>query len=184
LLTLFISFNVASGKFTATIAARSALALHTGATCTLTSCAGSSGGGSGGSGSVAVNFAATVTTTYGEDSSSSVIPMVRIIAPLRRECLCRGQHLSAGYLDCGILGKFAPWTRLQGLMEVFWPKIALSSAAYPVWKATVSIPAGTAFQYKYIKKETDGSVVWESDPNRSTTAPRCVWLARKRLKIH
>jgi hypothetical protein len=41
---------------------------------------------------------------------------------------------------------------------------------YPVWSKTISIPAGSSFSYKYIKN--DGSnVVWESDPNRSTTAP-------------
>ncbi|AWS44769.1 carbohydrate-binding module family 20 domain-containing protein [Streptosporangium sp. 'caverna'] len=49
--------------------------------------------------------------------------------------------------------------------------IALSSAAYPVWKATVNLPPGTAIQYKYIKKNPDGSVTWESDPNRSFTTP-------------
>ncbi|PBK84861.1 glycoside hydrolase family 13 protein [Armillaria gallica] len=47
--------------------------------------------------------------------------------------------------------------------------IALSANDYPVWEATVSIPAGTVFQYKFIRKETDGSVVWESDPNRQAT---------------
>ncbi|WP_329083284.1 carbohydrate-binding module family 20 domain-containing protein [Streptosporangium sp. NBC_01469] len=49
--------------------------------------------------------------------------------------------------------------------------IALSSAAYPVWRATVNLPPGTAVQYKYIKKNPDGSVTWESDPNRSFTTP-------------
>jgi hypothetical protein len=47
--------------------------------------------------------------------------------------------------------------------------VALSSASYPVWSGTVTLPAGTAFQYKYLKKNTDGSVTWESDPNRSYT---------------
>jgi alpha-amylase len=47
--------------------------------------------------------------------------------------------------------------------------VALSSANYPVWSGTVTLPAGTAFQYKYLKKNTDGSVTWESDPNRSYT---------------
>ncbi|KAJ6607181.1 glycoside hydrolase [Mycena sp. CBHHK59/15] len=47
--------------------------------------------------------------------------------------------------------------------------IALSSASYPIWTVTVSLPANTTFQYKFIRKETDGSVVWESDPNRSVT---------------
>jgi alpha-amylase len=49
--------------------------------------------------------------------------------------------------------------------------IALSSAAYPVWSATVSLPTGTSFEYKYIKKDGSGAVVWESDPNRSRTTP-------------
>ena len=47
--------------------------------------------------------------------------------------------------------------------------VALSSAGYPVWSATVALPTGTAFQYKYIKKNPDGSITWESDPNRTYT---------------
>ncbi len=49
--------------------------------------------------------------------------------------------------------------------------VALSPTSYPVWKATVSLPAGTAVSYKYVKKNPDGSVTWESDPNRSFTTP-------------
>jgi alpha-amylase len=48
--------------------------------------------------------------------------------------------------------------------------VALSSAAYPVWRATVSLPGGTAVQYKYIKKY-GSEVIWESDPNRTRTTP-------------
>jgi hypothetical protein len=56
--------------------------------------------------------------------------------------------------------------------------VALSAAAYtgsnPLWFGTVPVVAGTSFQYKYIKKQTDGTIVWESDPNRSLTVPaRC-----------
>nr|WP_260408026.1 carbohydrate-binding module family 20 domain-containing protein [Planomonospora venezuelensis] len=49
--------------------------------------------------------------------------------------------------------------------------VALSSADYPVWKATVNLPAGKTIFYKYIKKNPDGSVTWESDPDRSFTTP-------------
>ncbi|GIE32636.1 alpha-amylase [Actinoplanes italicus] len=49
--------------------------------------------------------------------------------------------------------------------------VALSAASYPVWKGTVSLPAGTAFEYKYIRKNTDGSVTWESGANRTATVP-------------
>lgn len=37
-------------------------------------------------------------------------------------------------------------------------KIALSSADYPVWKDTISLPAGSTFQYKYLKKTASGDV--------------------------
>ncbi|RDW90557.1 putative Starch binding protein [Aspergillus mulundensis] len=51
--------------------------------------------------------------------------------------------------------------------------VALSASKYtstnPLWTVTLQIPVGTTFEYKYIKKESDGSVIWESDPNRSYT---------------
>ena len=53
--------------------------------------------------------------------------------------------------------------------------IALSAAQYtnsnPLWTGAVNLPAGSTFQYKFIKVGTDGGVVWESDPNRSFTVP-------------
>ncbi|PPR02056.1 hypothetical protein CVT24_011155 [Panaeolus cyanescens] len=47
--------------------------------------------------------------------------------------------------------------------------VALSSASYPVWKVTLSLPASTTFEFKFIKKTSSGSVIWESDPNRQAT---------------
>jgi alpha-amylase len=48
--------------------------------------------------------------------------------------------------------------------------IALSSAAYPIWRGTVNIAPSTSFEYKFIKK--DGSnVTWESGTNRSYSTP-------------
>lgn len=53
--------------------------------------------------------------------------------------------------------------------------IALSAAAYtssnPLWSVTVSLPVGTAFEYKFIIVESDGTVVWESGDNLSYTVP-------------
>jgi alpha-amylase len=48
--------------------------------------------------------------------------------------------------------------------------VPLSSATYPVWRATVSLPGNTAVKYKYIKKN-GSQVIWESDPDRSRTTP-------------
>ncbi|MEV6482793.1 carbohydrate-binding module family 20 domain-containing protein [Streptomyces sp. NPDC051576] len=47
--------------------------------------------------------------------------------------------------------------------------IPLSSASYPTWSRLVIVPKSTAFTYKYIKKDSSGSVTWESGTNRSYT---------------
>ena len=47
--------------------------------------------------------------------------------------------------------------------------IPLSSAGYPEWTASVTLPADTAFQYKYLVKDAAGNVTWEDGSNRSYT---------------
>jgi len=49
--------------------------------------------------------------------------------------------------------------------------IPLDPVNYPVWGATVYLPPTTMFQYKFIRKESNGNVVWESDPDRQATMP-------------
>lgn len=53
--------------------------------------------------------------------------------------------------------------------------IALSSESYttsnPLWTASINLPAGTTFEYKFFKKGSDGTITWESNPNRSYTVP-------------
>ncbi|OJT20517.1 alpha-amylase [Archangium sp. Cb G35] len=49
--------------------------------------------------------------------------------------------------------------------------IQLSPANYPAWSVTLSLPGSTAFEYKYIKKDGSGNVVWESGANRTSTTP-------------
>ncbi|GIE90069.1 carbohydrate-binding module family 20 domain-containing protein [Actinoplanes regularis] len=59
-----------------------------------------------------------------------------------------------------ILGNWAPASA-----------VALSPADYPVWTGTVALPPGTRFEYKYLRKNADGSVTWESGANRTATVP-------------
>ncbi|GAA4919231.1 alpha-amylase [Nonomuraea thailandensis] len=47
--------------------------------------------------------------------------------------------------------------------------VPLSPASYPVWRATVTLPANTSFEYKFIKKDGSGNVTWESGANRAYT---------------
>jgi glucoamylase len=53
--------------------------------------------------------------------------------------------------------------------------VALSASQYtssdPLWDVTVSFPAGTVIQYKYINVATNGDVTWEADPNHTYTVP-------------
>jgi alpha-amylase len=49
--------------------------------------------------------------------------------------------------------------------------VALSSATYPVWRAAVTLPAGTQVAYKYVRKDAAGNVTWESGSNRTATVP-------------
>lgn len=54
------------------------------------------------------------------------------------------------------------------------------TSSNPVWAGTVSLSPGQAIEYKYIVVNTDGSVVWEADPNRSySVATGCTNTATK-----
>ncbi|MCR5677585.1 MAG: IPT/TIG domain-containing protein [Agathobacter sp.] len=44
-----------------------------------------------------------------------------------------------------------------------------SIANYPTWFYDISLPAGTRIEYKYIKKDAAGNVVWESGSNHVYT---------------
>ncbi|KAJ2932143.1 hypothetical protein H1R20_g4970, partial [Candolleomyces eurysporus] len=49
--------------------------------------------------------------------------------------------------------------------------VALSPRNYPIWTVTLSIPARTRFEYKYIRKFNGELKRWESDPNCSYSSP-------------
>lgn len=54
------------------------------------------------------------------------------------------------------------------------------TSANPLWKVTISLAAGQVIEYKYINVASDGSVTWESDPNRTYTVPAsCATVATK-----
>jgi len=47
--------------------------------------------------------------------------------------------------------------------------VKMSAASYPDWTAKVGLPAGTSFEYKYVKIDENGTVTWESGGNRTAT---------------
>lgn len=112
------------GRFTATLAPQTALALHTGAR----TCTGSPSAPAGAS------FAVNAATVPGQD------------------VYVTGDRAELGGWNTGAALKLDP-------------------ASYPVWKLDVTLPAGTAFSYKYVRKDASGNVTWESGANRSATVP-------------
>ncbi|MET9451733.1 CBM20 domain-containing protein [Streptomyces cinerochromogenes] len=50
--------------------------------------------------------------------------------------------------------------------------LATDSSAYPLWNGTHQLPPDTTVQYKYLKKNPDGTITWENGDNRTvfTTA--------------
>lgn len=117
----------ADGKFTATLPAYGALALHIG---------GVSDGGSGTPDPVEdtadVSVAVTAQTVMGQN--------IRIVGNQPE------------------LGSWDPAKAPQ-----------LSAASYPSWSGTVDLPAGTQFEYKYVKYDQSGNATWESGANRVAT---------------
>ncbi|WP_236240467.1 carbohydrate-binding module family 20 domain-containing protein [Streptomyces sp. CC228A] len=115
-----------AGRFTATLGAGTALALHVGAKdCGDTPPPSSTTGAS---------FNVEATTSWGED------------------IYVTGNRTELGNWSTGSALKLDP-------------------AAYPVWKLDVDLPAGTAFEYKYIRKDAAGNVTWEGGANRTATVP-------------
>ena len=47
----------------------------------------------------------------------------------------------------------------------------LTPSAYPTWDGVVTLPRSTTFTFKFIKKNSAGTVVWEGGANRSYTVP-------------
>ena len=70
----------------------------------------------------------------------------------------------------GNIGALGNWNTNLGL--------PVDSSTYPIWKNAVNLPASSSLQYKYYRKNADGSVTWECYPglgncnaNRSLTIP-------------
>ncbi|MBA4175895.1 MAG: alpha-amylase, partial [Leptothrix sp. (in: Bacteria)] len=48
---------------------------------------------------------------------------------------------------------------------------AMMNPNYPQWFLPVSVPKGTLFEFKFIKKDSNGVVTWEGGNNRVFTSP-------------
>ncbi|KAJ5827844.1 Glycoside hydrolase superfamily [Penicillium robsamsonii] len=101
---------------------------------------------------------ATITTTAGGCTQATALPV--LFKELVTTSLGQDIYIS------GSISQLGTWDTSKA--------VALSADSYtssnPLWQATITLPVGTTFQYKFIKK-TNGALTWESDPNRSYTVP-------------
>ena len=112
---------------------------------------------------VTTGAAATGTSTT---TSSSVTCSAAASVPVAFNELATTAYGESVYI-VGSISQLGSWNTTSA--------VPLSASGYtsssPLWTATVSLPAGASFTYKFITKQSDGSFVWESDPNRSYTVP-------------
>ncbi|MET9856748.1 carbohydrate-binding module family 20 domain-containing protein [Streptomyces sp. NPDC006450] len=123
------------GRFSATLGAGTAVALHVGAR--------SCGGGTP---------SPTPTPTPTPTAAAGASFAVNATTVLGQNIYVTGDRAELGTWNTGAALKLDP-------------------AAYPVWKLDVTLPPGTVFAYKYVRKDAAGNVTWESGANRSATVP-------------
>lgn len=69
----------------------------------------------------------------------------------------------------GSVYELGNWTATKAIGPLF--NNTSTIGVYPTWFYDVSVPAGTTIQYKFIKIDTSGNVVWEGGNNHVVTTP-------------
>lgn len=66
------------------------------------------------------------------------------------------------------------------LMGAWVPQSGIEMSPHPdaTWSTTVSLPSSTAFQYKYVKMDQTGNIVWESGNNQTLTTSAAGMITR------
>lgn len=101
-------------------------------------------------------------TTTTSSSTACATPSLTAITFYVTKTTVYGENL----VLVGNISQLGSWTVNNG--------VPMNSSQYsssnPVWYATVNIPVGTSFQYKYVSTANSTST-YEADPNRVYTAP-------------
>ncbi|WP_312494362.1 carbohydrate-binding module family 20 domain-containing protein, partial [Anaerosporobacter sp.] len=63
----------------------------------------------------------------------------------------------------GNIAELGSWNTANAIKTVI--------SEYPTWTVTVNLTAGETIQFKGIKKDSNGKVVWESGSNHTYTVP-------------
>lgn len=112
-----------------------------------------------------VSFSETVTTTYGEVTLT--FPVFATYNEISDALFLQYQNIFL----VGSISQLGSWDTSSAVSAQFSPpkisdlagtdatmQLPLSAGGYPTWTVSVILPPNTAFQYKFIRIETDGSV--------------------------
>ncbi|GAA4877338.1 carbohydrate-binding module family 20 domain-containing protein [Kitasatospora terrestris] len=70
-----------------------------------------------------------------------------------------------GLFVVGDLAELGAWDPAKAV------PLSTDAGTYPLWTGTAPLPPDTAVQYKYLKKNPDGTVIWEGGDNRTGVTP-------------
>ncbi|KAA1477013.1 glycoside hydrolase [Dentipellis sp. KUC8613] len=151
------SYTVSQGSFMATVPARSSMALHIGAL-TPTSCPSSSTS-SGFTTMTTSSTMSSTTTSSATTTTSAAPPSGSVFVTFIEQATTSGE----GIYVVGSIQQLGNWAPSNA--------IALTPSPSPTWVVRTTLPANTNFEYKFIRKFSNGQVQWESDPNRNYRTP-------------
>lgn len=69
----------------------------------------------------------------------------------------------------GSVAELSNWDPAKAIGPIFNNTSTIGT--YPTWFYDVNVPAGTTINFKFIKKDASGNVVWEGGSNHSVTTP-------------
>ncbi|KAH7136232.1 putative glucoamylase GMY2 [Dactylonectria macrodidyma] len=111
--------------------------------------------------------AGIVPPSWGESRANTVPPVCEPAPACDATMTFNVRDVSVSGQDVFVVGsitELANWSPEDGIA------LEESATTAGLWSATIKIPSDTIFEYKYIKKTSDGTVTWESDPNRRATS--------------
>jgi len=120
--------------------------------------------GSGGSNPTTTLRTTTKVSTAASTGTATCVPQATVSVTFNeRVTTTYGQTVKIA----GSISALGNWTPASA------PALSASqyTASNPLWTYTVNLAAGTTFQYKFVKVDSSGTVIWEADPNRSYTVP-------------
>ncbi|MBB6119269.1 carbohydrate-binding module family 20 domain-containing protein [Nocardiopsis algeriensis] len=140
------SYTVSGGRVTVQVPADGAVALHVGGTCDdPAECGGGDDGGGddgGGDGGGGDEDCTTVAAEFHVEASTRYGQEIHVV---------------------GSLPELGSWNPRDGL------RLRTDENTYPWWSGGTDLPVGTEFEYKFVKIDGAGDVVWESGANRVAT---------------